>query len=247
MGWHPLASIAQRSFSKASPGTADILIARASNAIDLAVTQSMLDAAVRLANVLFMALEARGHGVVVAVRQPFIRPPIDLRSAQPIPQPEGRSQTRPPRWPTIATIAGVPTGLAVIERHHEAEMQYLGDGQFVEVSRQAGNRALRVTGITWKQQRLIPSRSLKIVAYSPVHSSPWRQEWHIDDPGKAGGAIDEIIRELESRAHEQKRIPSTRTADLPEKMNHPPTTLDLHTDGSPIAIQLGQIREETSC
>lgn len=237
LGWHPLALIAQRSLSNARPGPAGILIGRAGNTIDLAVTENMLDAAVRLANALFMSLEAKGHSVAVAVRQPFIRPQIDLRFAQPIHQPQGLSHTRAPRWPTVATIAGVPIGLAVVELHHEEEMQYLGDGQFAATSRPVGKRPLLVTGITWKQQRLVPNRELKIVAYSPVHSSPWRREWRIDDPGKSQGDIDGIILELETRAHGQKCIPATQMAAPPEIMNHTNTAHERLTEDSLVADQ----------
>ncbi|MCQ2003136.1 hypothetical protein [Rhizobium sp. NRK18] len=247
IGWHPLALIAQRSFSKARPGRGDLLVVRANGAIDLSITASMLDAAIQLANMLFIALEASGSSVAVAVRQPFIRPAIGLQSCLADWQREVCSHTRPPRWPTIATIAGVPTGLAIVELHHEAEMQYIGDGQFAETCSPKGKRIPPVTGITWKQERLVSSKKLKIVAYSPVHSSPWRQEWQIDDPRTATDDIKEIILKLEIRAQGQEANRASCKPALPKILSHSLTAVELVAVDSLVAIPSSHTKEEPSC
>ncbi|OWV68096.1 hypothetical protein ATY76_14415 [Rhizobium sp. R339] len=195
-GSHPLVHFARHLFRKAREGRdGRHLSTRSCNAIDLTTSADTLESALSLANVLFKAFEARGHPVRVMSRSGFIRPALE-NWAQP---PERTRHIPPALWmpvaPTIVTVSGVPIGLAILEISREVEMRYLGNGEFEPAS-----PGRTVHGITWTEWRRVPTGRLKLVAYSPHHPVPWRQEWVEARRNSLGRTTEAIVAELEAAA-----------------------------------------------
>lgn len=200
-GMHPLAAYALEAFGagKTKPG-GTILVTRANNAIDMTTSPETLSRAVAAANALFLGLERHGHPVEVAQERMFIRPPIAFRHGSPEYGDRAAGPDWSPLWPTIATIGGVSIGLAILEIHEPVEMQYAGEGKFVRPERTGRRRRGAVVGITWKEKRWAPTGRLKLVAYSPLHSTPWRQEWRLSLPEEDQAEIDRLVGGLEQAA-----------------------------------------------
>lgn len=195
-GSHALVNVARNVFGEAREkrdGTH--LSPRSYNAIDLTVSAEALESALSFANALFNAFEARGHRVRIGSRSGFIRPALENWA-----QPPDRTRHVPPAlWmpvaPTIATVSGVPIGLAILEISKEVEMRYLGNGEFKRASPGA-----TVHGITWTEWQRVPTGRLKLVAYSPHHPAPWRREWVEARRNSLGRSVDAIVAELEAAA-----------------------------------------------
>ncbi|ASY62613.1 hypothetical protein SJ05684_c11570 [Sinorhizobium sojae CCBAU 05684] len=171
------------------------LSTRSLNAIDLTISAEMLESALSFANGLFNAFEARGHTVRIEPRSGFIRPALENWS-----RPPDRTSHIPlalwsPVAPTIATISGVPVGLAILEISKEVEMRYMGNGKF---DRASSTRL--VDGITWTEWQRAPAGRLKLVAYSPHHPAPWRREWIEARRNSLGRMAQAIVGELEAEA-----------------------------------------------
>lgn len=194
---HPLVGVARGVFGAAkASGDGTHLVTR-HHAIDLTTSSKTLDSALSLANALFNAFEARGHPVRIAARSGFIRPslenwghpPVRIRDAEPV--------LWTPPAPTIATVRGVPLGLAVLEVHEEVEMRYMGNGVFAKVS-----STRPVAGITWTEWKRVPSGRLKLTAYCPHHPIAWRREWTETRRNSLAKAAETIVAELEAAAPE---------------------------------------------
>lgn len=195
-GSHALVHIARVVFGRAGGGhPRNHLSTRSPNAIDLTVSEEMLEAGLSLANALFNAFEARGHPVRIAQKSRFIRPALEN-----LQQPPDKTRHVPhPLWtpvvPTIATVSGVPIGLAILEINKELEMRYVGNGEF-----EPAKSRLPVHGITWTEWRRVPTGRLKLVAYSPFHPIPWRREWIASRRHSLDRTAEAIVVELEAAA-----------------------------------------------
>lgn len=200
-GMHPLSVYAVEIFGSAKPAPGgSVLITRARFAIDMTITAEAVDRAIASVNALFMALERQGHAVEIAAGRAFIRPPMDGREGPLAHLSETGRPAWAPLWPTIATISQVPIGLAVLEIHEAVEMQYAGHGTFERPPQSNDRRAPATVGITWREKRWSPTGRLKLVAYSPVHSVPWRREWRLTSPEDDEAEIDGLVRDLEEAA-----------------------------------------------
>ncbi|MGO6789494.1 hypothetical protein ACCT17_25890 [Rhizobium ruizarguesonis] len=165
------------------------------DAIDLTTSPQAFARGLALANALYKELEIRGHPVRIVAGHRFIRP--FLNSWTEPPHSTARELNSPwvPKAPTIATIAGVPIGLAIIEIHGEVLRRYIGGGDFVRAS-----TAKSVNGVTWTETHLLPTGRFKITAYSPHFPIPWRKEWCEVRRHSIEGLVDTIVLELEQLA-----------------------------------------------
>jgi hypothetical protein len=201
IGLHPLAAYAVEVFGAAKPvGDLNVLVTRARQAIDLTVSAGALDEAIACASAIFMALEKRGHSIEIAERCGFIRPAIDGREAASKSASPAKPSDWAPYWPTVARIGTTTVGLAIIETQELADMQYAGNGVFVRVADATRRGAKPIVGVTWQEKRWIPTGRLRLVAYSPVFSVPWRTEWKIGDLENDGDALEEVVGEIEASA-----------------------------------------------
>jgi len=198
-GMHPLAAYAVEIFGAAKPSKGvGILVTHRTQAIDMTVTHRSLDWAVTAANALFTAIETKGHDVVIETRRPFTRPALDGRA-----NPSAPANGIPkwyPRWPTIATISGVPLGLAIFEVLERVEVQYAGHGAYVAASAVRKGKSEPITGITWREEQWAPTGRLRLVAYSPNYSVPWQASWELSNRANGQAETESIVSELEEAA-----------------------------------------------
>lgn len=193
---HPLVGRAARVFHKAgaSPDGTH-LTPRHLDAIDLTCSTEMLEKALALANALFMSFEDRGHPVRLARGHGFIRPVLYSWSQSP----SHTGITPPILWApkalTATIVSGVPIGLAIMEISDEVLMRYVGSGEFERAS------AVRsVDGITWTEWQSLPTRRLKVTAYSPHFPIPWKREWPETRRNTLVRSVNAIVTELENSA-----------------------------------------------
>ncbi|ASJ60578.1 hypothetical protein SMB554_16100 [Sinorhizobium meliloti] len=206
-GVHPLSEISGAIFAFGPPpprGTC--LVPRLPRAIDLTTSDRTFAQAIRFANRLFVELEERGHQVSVIAGRKGVRPAVDVWERPPTHVEGSEFPVRVPRWPTIATIGDVEIGLAIVENHVEREMQYIGNGEYRSVAALRRGRESEVAGISWMEWRMVPSGKLRLVAYSPAPSRPWRFHWQVNS---RKGQVSDIVDDLEKAA---KMLPCMHSA-----------------------------------
>jgi len=192
---HPLIQLASAFYAGASTSDGIYLSPRRSAAIDLTCTAETLKDALALADALFKRLESCGHVVAIAPGHGLTRPAIEnwvkpIRYTRRIPLTLSK-----PKAPTIAIILGIPIGLAVMEISEEAEMRYLGHGEFERAS-----KVKKVAGITWTEWQRVPIGRLMLVAYSPHFPCPWQRVWAMKRRKSLARTAEAIVAELESLA-----------------------------------------------
>ncbi len=195
-GTHPLVFVARNIFGAA--GTSDDkthLAPRRSETIDLTVSREALTNGLSLADALFKLMDARGHLVKVAPGQGFIRPPLENWTGALARTARAPYRLWTPVAPTIASVSGIPIGLAIMEITEEVLMRYVGDGNFKRAS-----SSKRVYGITWTEWQRRPTRRLKVVAYSPYFPAPWQREWAETRQNSLVRMVAPIVDELERTA-----------------------------------------------
>lgn len=134
------------------------------------------------ANELFLALEEKGHHVVMQsnARGYQSRPPVD-------PLDEQRKQAdRSPHYNlwapgrlTVAQVNGQLIGLLVVEVAKATVMRYVGNSTYVPEADYLANYArsrYRDDG-SWSTTQEIPSGRLRLVAYSPHYRVDLLEQW----------------------------------------------------------------------
>lgn len=192
---HPLVGSARGVFGAAKASRDGTHLVTRYHAIDLTTSPETLEKGLSMANTLFKAFEGRGHPVRIAARSGFIRPSLDNWERPP----SHGGDTQPVLWapisPTIATVSGVPVGIAILEINEEILMRYMGDGLFARAS-----ATKPVAGITWTEWKHVPCGRLKLTAYSPHHPASWRREWIETRRNQLARTAEAIVAELESAA-----------------------------------------------
>ncbi|NTF35021.1 hypothetical protein [Rhizobium skierniewicense] len=212
---HPLIALTGDIFRKATPSDDGcVLITRATMALDMTISSSVLDTAIDFASELLTTLACRGHSLAVTADHSFARPDIDRYDV-----PDDRRSRDPrrlsipdwtPRYPSIASIGGRYVGLAILETVHLVEMQYVGFGSFLPVALIDKDESLRPVGITWKTWRKVPTGRLRLVAYSVKSKTPWQTAW---DPPTSKSRVPDIKKAI-SELEQPSRLQS-ETADRP--------------------------------
>ncbi|MCA1403043.1 hypothetical protein I6F26_00280 [Ensifer sp. IC3342] len=192
---HPLVGIARRVFGSAKESRDGTHLVTRYHTIDLTASADALENALSLADALFRAFEGRGHPVRIAPRSGFIRPRLDNWGRPPSHIEGVGTFLWTPQAPTIATVSGVPVGIAILEINEEILMRYKGNGVFAKAS-----ATKQVAGITWTEWRGVPCGRLKLTAYSPHHPVPWRREWIEIRRNSLAKTAEAIVAELEAAA-----------------------------------------------
>lgn len=173
--------------------------------IDLAVTKTGLDKAVAFANELFLALEVRGHRVVIAPNsEQFHRADVDERENP------GRGHHHNNLWSpmrcTVVYIGTVAIGLTAIEMSEAAEARYV-NGEYVRLTDYVPKRRGRYTqDYGWTSTHDFPTGRLCLQAYSPYPRADWIQQWRETLSRDLSGRIPAIVRELEKATVEIARL-----------------------------------------
>ncbi|MEO8101616.1 MAG: hypothetical protein ABI790_03770 [Betaproteobacteria bacterium] len=173
--------------------------------VDLAVSKTGLDKALAFANELFLALEARGHRVVIAPQgEQFQRAAVDERE-QPSRNPGFNNLWRPGRC-TVVYIGTLAIGLTIIEMSEEVEAHYV-NGEYVRLSELVPPKRKRYEqDHGWTSKRDFPSGRLCLQAYSPYGRAQWTQQWRETSTRDIASRIPAIVKELEVAAIEIARL-----------------------------------------
>ena len=166
--------------------------------VDITSSKACLEKAFGFASALFNAFEAAGHRVVLGQRMHRMeQDEHEVRHKQ-------QRQRYPSLWtpsePTIVYIGTVPVGLALIEISENVLMRYV-NGEYVRDAdyRLAKTSRYRVDH-TWTTTQSIPSRRLRLVAYSPFRRVSWSKEWQETPKSTLQNSLREIVRTIEGSA-----------------------------------------------
>lgn len=164
--------------------------------VDLAVTKTGLDKAIAFADEFFLALEARGHRVVIAPsHEHFHRAEVDQRENP------GKDNHYNDLWspmrPTVVYIGTVAIGLSVIEMSERVEARYV-KGEYVRLNSDAPKQRGRyATDNGWTTMHEFPTGRLCLQAYSPYPRAKWTRQWRETPARDLSVRIPGIVRELE--------------------------------------------------
>ncbi len=168
--------------------------------IDVTTSRTKLADSLDLADKLYRALEARGHRVAIAASfETFARLRVD-RNVVVLGCPLGTTEDDAHRRPTVAYVASIPIGLAVVEVGRQTKLHYAGHGRYLSESHWKKRRR---GGYSWSVTRWLPTGLLKIVAYSPFPSVKWRREWTEPTEGQLAALVDQIVADIEQEAKRQ--------------------------------------------
>jgi hypothetical protein len=175
------------------------------NLVDVFVSKEFLDDALKFANELFLALEERGHRVIIA--------PAGTRYHHvPAEVCQGRDERygyhgTPGRWkparPTVLLIGDVTIGLTIFEVSEEVELRYDSrshkyvrvDAARDEVVRKL-RRAVPPAYHDWTTKRWLATGRIGLHAYAVERGIEWRHHWRESKPGELSMKLDGIVREL---------------------------------------------------
>jgi hypothetical protein len=162
--------------------------------VDLAVTKTGLDKALSFANHLFLALETRGHRVLIAPNtERFRRAKVDERE---IPEKHHHyNNLWSPQRCTIVYIGTVAIGLTIIELSENVESRYV-NGEYVRLSDVPKRRDRYVADRGWTSTHDFPTGRLCLQAYSPYPLAQWTQQWRETKKRDLSTRIPAIVREL---------------------------------------------------
>jgi len=173
--------------------------------VDLAVTKTGLDKALSFANQLFLALETRGHRVLVAPNsEQFCRAAVDERE-----NPEKNryyNNLWAPQRCTVVYIGTVAIGLTIIELSERVEARYV-NGEYVRLSDYVPKRRGRYAMDSgWTSTHDFATGRLCLQAYSPYPHAQWTQQWQETKNRDLTARIPSIIRELIKATVEVARL-----------------------------------------
>ena len=173
--------------------------------VDLAVSKTGLDKALGFANELFLALEARGHRVVIAPNsERFHRANVDERE-NPDTVHHHNNLWSPMRC-TVTYIGTVAIGLTIIEVSEKTEVRRV-NGEYVRLTDYVPKRRGRYAqDHGWTTTRDLPTGRLCFQAYSPYPRAKWVQQWRETPARDLSGRIPTMVRELETATVEIARL-----------------------------------------
>lgn len=174
--------------------------------VDLAVTKSGLDKALSFANQIFLALEKRGHRVVIAPSsEHFRRAEFDEHE---VPQRDrgGHNNLWSPGRCTVVYIGTVAIGLTIVEMSEEVEARHV-DGKYVRLSEYtAPNRRRYTPDAGWTTKHDFSTSRLFLQAFSPYSRTKWVQQWRETQGRDLVRRIPAVVKELEQSVAEIARL-----------------------------------------
>jgi len=170
--------------------------------VDLAVTKPTLDKALSFANQFFLALEERGHRVVLTPHGEHLR-----REAVDERENPGKSRYFNNLWSpareTVVYVGTVAIGLTIIELSEEVEVRYV-NGEYV---REKDYVPPKRSNHTWTTRKDLPTGRLCVQAYSPYPMASWKKQWKETTAARSlDTQIKGIVKELEGAAVEIARL-----------------------------------------
>ena len=173
--------------------------------VDLTVTSSALEKALKFANELFLALEAHGHRVVIAPNGEHLhRVGVDEREKP------GRNRGYNNLWSpgrcTVVYIGTVAIGLSILEMSEEALARYVSGNYIRDSEHLPPKRGRYSVDHTWTTTKDFPTGRLCLHAYSPYPRAKWGKQWRESKDSDLTNVIPKIVKELEHQATEVARL-----------------------------------------
>ncbi len=196
---HHLLSGAREHFEVARESDDGYLKPQKKLLVDLIVSKESLIRGLTMVNDLLLALEDRGHRVVIAPHgEPFTRKEVDPREK------EEKTQYYPSLWSplrsTVVYVGTVAIGLTMFEIAESVEVRWV-DGKYVPISKLPVTRRNRYAHTSsWTHTRDLPSGRLCVQAYSPYRGTDWHRQWRESKAGDFPAKFTTITRELEREA-----------------------------------------------
>lgn len=173
--------------------------------VDITVSESGLVNALAFANALFLAMEEKGHHVLLqsSAREHHSRPSVD-----PLDEQRKRKDRNPhynlwtPGRLTIADVSGQQIGLAIVEVAKETVMRYVGNSTYIPDSEyRPKDVPFRYRGDnSWTTTQEIPTGHLRLIAYSPHMRVTLVEQWQETDKSRLTKRIPEIMAGIERMA-----------------------------------------------
>lgn len=197
-GPHPLVVGSEAHFLKGRESRYGYLIPDKQLLVDLFVSRETLRRALDMASRIFLALEARGHRVVLVPRDAQLcGSRIDEREEPRDGEREYDWKSWRPKRPTVGFVGSVPIGLKLYEI-----------SEVVEVDTEEGNwrgpyfrvSDLPPTGRSFVQKRDMPTGRLCLLAFCADPRASWSRRWSETKAGGLKRKVDEIAVELEENS-----------------------------------------------
>jgi hypothetical protein len=173
------------------------------NLVDVLSSKDCLKRALDVARSLFLAMEERGHRVVLAPSDArYSRMGLNHRDNENAVDDDnyhygGRGG---PAKPTLVFIQTVAIGLTIFELSEHVEVRYIGgENKYARIGSPEERRAPRLAH-DWTTKQWLVSGRLGVHAYAPYSAIRWERYWREKKPGELTSMFGGIAKELESQA-----------------------------------------------
>lgn len=196
---HELLVGAKPHFLKTRKTEAELLRPYKRLLVDIVVSEKRLDAALSIANDLFLGLEAKGHRVT------FSPPDARMRRAQlDVREVPSKNHYYYGIWSpdrlTVVYIGNVPIGVTLFETTEEIEAVY-DHGKYVPVRDLSATELRRYQGPHhWRTKQEGATGRFCIQAYCPHQMVAWKKQWRVDSEKDVAKLVPAVILELETAA-----------------------------------------------
>jgi hypothetical protein len=196
---HELVVGAKPHFLKTRKTEAELLRPYKRLLVDIVVSEKRLDAALSIANDLFLGLEAKGHRVT------FSPPDARMRRAQfDVREVPSKNHYYYGIWSpdriTVVYIGNVPIGLTLFETTEEIEAVY-DHGKYLPVRDLSAAELRRYQGPHhWRTKQEGATGRFWIQAYCPHQMVAWKKQWRVDGGKDVAKLVPAVILELETAA-----------------------------------------------
>ena len=168
--------------------------------VDITSSKASLEKAFSFSSVLFNALEAAGHRVILASSRGMHRMQIDEHEVHRKLKSYRYPTLWTPREPTVVYIRDVAIGLAIIEMSEDVLMRCV-NGTYIRDTDYKPSKASRYqVDPTWTTTKSIPSGKLRLVAYCPSWLVSWSTEWQETSKSPLENSLRAILRTIEGSA-----------------------------------------------
>jgi hypothetical protein len=165
--------------------------------VDIIVTKTSLDEALKTANEIFLAIESLGHRVRIAPsHEYYCRDDFDEREK---PQKERFHVKHWSPWRcTVVYIGTVAIGLTLFETSEQVEMVYMG-GDYAPLSELSGRS---IPSHSWTSMQDQPSKRFCLKLYSPYSGTEWIKQYPLNLHKNIKRQINKITKMLPEDAKE---------------------------------------------
>lgn len=212
---HPLLEGVRGHFDHAYSGGHDNHYVRPyrRNLVDVLASSDGLGRALKMTNALFLALEERGHRVVLAPRGArFCHRSPEVREGYKRHEHEYRSAPWSPDRATVVIVGDVSIGISVFEASEEVEAKYDWSARkHVRVEPRPAPKVRSRGGLApvtqeWTSKAWLPSGRLGVHLYAPYSGVQWERYWFESKRNELAAFFEDIATHLKRGAPEVARL-----------------------------------------